>query len=117
MMDFPDESDEEAVIAPQEDLRLLIADDAPSARRLAASHAIDVVIVGAHVHDTHAETIIRQLRAEAEQFFVVLLVGPDDAEHRQMAEAIGASTLFTLPMNAGKIRSLLGTYVKTPTPA
>ncbi len=105
------------VVAPQENLKLLIADDAPSARRLAASHAVDVVIVGAHVNDTHAETIIRQLRAEAGQFFAVLLVGPDDAEHRQMAEAIGASTLFTLPMNAGKIRALLSTYVKSPVPA
>lgn len=103
----------EHIVAPLEGIDLLIADDTATAQQLIADHAVDVVVVAAVVHDIGVRTIIRHLRANSEQAFDVLLVGPDDAEHRSAVDAIRAVDLLALPMNAGEVRSLLGVGVPT----
>lgn len=107
----------EHIVGSQDDFRLLLADDQWSAHELIAEHAVDVVIVAAHVEDTSAEALVGQLRRERGPHFSVLLVGPDDREHQQIADLIGASTLFTLPMKADEVRSMLRSYIDVPTPA
>ena len=106
----------EHVVAPEQNLRLLVAENGATARGLVTAHDVDIVILPTLTGDEPAELIVRDLRAIAMRPFAVLLVGEDDAEHRVVGGLVDASALLTLPMPVDQLRSLLAADLEAPAP-